>query len=291
MHKRLIDPRRLLPLVLLTLTLLSPSLVSAANPALPADPEQPTPTDQTADIPRANMATPFGYVYTVAPGDDIWLIAIAHGLDMEQLAADNDLEPPYWLHPGDKLWVAAEPAVVRQPTPVPPAPEPAPQPAAVAAAPAEAPAAEPAAAPAAEAAASAAPPAPAGISPDAQHILDAMNQQRAAFGLHPYIWSDQLAAAAQAHAQDLANRGWGSHVGSDGARLRTRYERVGYWAIYASENWANARDAQHGFDMWWYEPDWGAHRVNILGANYVEVGIGVAKGGWGYYYVADFGSR
>lgn len=349
MHKTPIDLRRLLPLVLLTLSLLTPSLASAAPQVQPAGPEQPTFSDLTADIPRPHQELPFGYVYIVKPGDDLWLIAVAHGLDMEALAAENHLEAPYWLQPGDKLWVSAEPAEVRHPAPA-AAAEPqagsyvvqagddvwqiatslgigmeelaaannldapylihpgdrltipgSPVPAAASETPAQqAPAATPAAAqetaPAASeeaaptASAEAAAPA-AGLSADAALILDAMNQKRVAFGLQPLIWSDQLAAAAQGHAQDLANRGWGSHVGSDGARLRTRYDRVGYWAIYASENWANTSNAQQAFDMWWFEPDWGPHRLNILGPNYVEVGIGIARGGWGSYYIADFGSR
>lgn len=356
MHKTPIDLRRLLPLVLLTLTLLTPSLVSAADSAQPADPEQPTPIEQPADIPRANATPAFGYVYTVQPGDDIWQIAVAHGLDMELLAAENSLEEPYWLQPGDKLWVSAAPAQVRRPAPsgqqqaaaaayivqpgddlwqiarsqgvdmdamaaanglVPPylihpgdrllipgqTAQTAPDQPPVQEPPAAPPASDQGAAPAtteqeapapdsADSSESAAPaPATGNLSPDSALILNNMNEKRAAFGLAPLIWSDQLAAAAQAHAEDLARRGWGSHVGSDGARLRTRYERVGYWATWASENWANARSPQQAFDMWWFEPDWGPHRLNILGPNYVEVGIGVAKGGWGYYYIADFGNR
>ncbi|MEZ4769339.1 MAG: LysM peptidoglycan-binding domain-containing protein [Caldilineales bacterium] len=359
MHKPPIDLRRLLPLVLLTLTLLTPSLASAANSAQPADPEQPIISEQPADIPRANEAAPFGYVYVVQPGDDLWQIATAHGLDMEALAAENNLEAPYWLQPGDKLWVPAKPAPVRPPVPAaaqpaaaaasyvvqsgddvwqiavahglseeelaaannlqPPywihpgdrlvipglpaqEPQPAPtpseaQPVAVAPEQQEAAPEQQEAAPEQQEAAAAAnelstqSTANDGISPDAALILNNMNERRAAFGLAPLSWSGQLAAAAQAHADDLARRGWGGHVGSDGAHLRTRLGRVDYWAVYASENWANASGPQHAFEMWWYEPDWGPHRLNILGPNYTEIGIGITQGGWGYYFVADFGSR
>lgn len=358
MHKPPIDLRRLLFLVLLTLTLLAPSRVSAADYAQPADPEQPIPSDQPADIQRVIDTPVPGYVYVVEHGDDIWLIAVAHGLDMEALAAENNLEPPYLLQPGDKLWVPAAPATVHHAAPaavqqaagatyvvqagddvwqiaishgvdmdalaaanniappyliypgdrlaIPgqPAQAETAQPAAQEpqAAPATAeqetapPAAEQQASPPASdssAASESAAPAPASgnLSPDSALILNNMNEVRAAFGRTPLIWSDTLATAAQAHAEDLARRGWGSHVGSDGAYLRTRYERVGYWATWASENWANARGPQQAFEMWWFEPDWGPHRVNILNSNYAEVGIGIAQGGWGYYYIADFGNR
>jgi uncharacterized protein YkwD len=122
-------------------------------------------------------------------------------------------------------------------------------------------------------------------------ILGLINERRTAHGLAALSWSSELAQAAQGHAEDCAQRGWGSHVGSDGARLRTRLSRAGYDAGYASENWANSRSAQHAFEMWWYEGPGGPHYENILGPNYTEIGIALAKGGWGYYVVADFGSR
>jgi uncharacterized protein YkwD len=157
-------------------------------------------------------------------------------------------------------------------------------------------AAEPAATPAAtpeataELAAAAVPDAesPANISEGARLILDLMNEKRVANGLAPLRWSDRLAQAAEAHAADCAQRGWGSHVGSDGASLRSRLARVDLYPGWASENWANARGAEQAFDMWWFEPPYGPHRLNILGASYDEVGIGLAAGGWGYYVVADF---
>ena len=101
-----------------------------------------------------------------------------------------------------------------------------------------------------------------------------------------------LALAAQAHAEDCAQRNRGSHVGSDGAKLAARLARVGYAARTSSENWANAQSVQHTFGMWWNEPKGrDPHRRNILNPRFTEIGIGVAKGPWGYYFVADFGGR
>ena len=99
-----------------------------------------------------------------------------------------------------------------------------------------------------------------------------------------------MAQAAQAHAEDCANRGWGSHQGSDGARLRTRLERVGVRPAYTSENWVFSRGPEQGVE-WWYNEPRGAdpHRRNILSGQYTEVGIGVAVGTQGhYYFIADF---
>ncbi len=43
--------------------------------------------------------------------------------------------------------------------------------------------------------------------------------------------------------------------------------------------------------MWFNEGPNGPHRRAILGSAYTEVGIGVARGSWGYYFIADFGGR
>lgn len=306
MHKRILELHRLLPFVLLT-TLVLPTIASAAGNAVPAGKEQPPASERPQDIPRSNATPMFGYVYMVEAGDDIWLIAVSHGLSMEALASTNNLEPPYLLHPGDKLWVPAEPAPIKRtpdPTPTPPPPPPAPIETATTAAADAQPLASPSEAPPApettpevEAAAAAAGAVTTGFaarapvtSDDAALILNLMNEKRTAYGLPALSWSAELTAAAQAHAEDCAWRGWGSHTGSDGARLRTRLARADYYPSWASENWANARGAQHAFDMWWYEGPGGVHYENIMGRNYSQAGVGIAKGGWGYYYVVDFGA-
>jgi lipoprotein NlpD len=50
--------------------------------------------------------------YTVAPGDTLYSIAFAHGLDFRALAADNGIPPPYTIHPGQVLQLAAPTAPV-----------------------------------------------------------------------------------------------------------------------------------------------------------------------------------
>jgi len=277
------EPLRLLALALLLSLILTP-IASAAGST---DTDPPPDEGRPPDVLSTGYTPAYGYAYTVQPGDDVWLIAVAHGITMEELVEANGLVEPYWIHPGDKLWVPAEPAEVKHPPPPQPDPEPEPEPAVPAAAEAspspEASPAEPVPAPSYDL--------PASIADWPVAIVGMMNEKRAEHGLPALTWSPELAQAAQAHAQDLAQRGWGSHVGSDGARLRTRLARAGYQADWASENWANARNLQHAFDMWWFEGPNGPHRLNILGPAYREVGIGIAKGGWGYYFVADFGSR
>ena len=117
------------------------------------------------------------------------------------------------------------------------------------------------------------------------------NQARAAEGLSPLAASSTLQQAAQLHAQDCAQRGFGSHTGSDGANTQTRVSRVGYAGRTWGENWAWARNTDRAFEMWFTEePPDGPHRKNILSSRYAEVGFGIVPSNGGFYFIADFGA-
>lgn len=45
--------------------------------------------------------------YTVAPGDTLYSIAFAHGMDFRELAARNNIASPYVIHPGQLLKLQA----------------------------------------------------------------------------------------------------------------------------------------------------------------------------------------
>jgi uncharacterized protein YkwD len=148
--------------------------------------------------------------------------------------------------------------------------------------------------PAPEAAATTAPPpsAPAGPADWPNYILVRINQVRTEHGLNTLAPVPELTLAAQAHAEDCAQRGWGSHVGSDGAVLKTRLERAGYFGRNWGENWVQARNAERAFEWWYGEiPPNDPHRRNILSPYYTEIGIGIAKTGSGFIFISDFGRR
>ena len=259
--------------VLLLLALLLPHPASATMLHREPGKEQPPLFEQQGANAYSSDVLGFGYLYTVRAGDDLWLIATAHGINMEELAALNGLKPPYWLQPDDTLWIPAAPAAVKhrvaaKTQAVPKATSPA---------------------PAAQVTAPAAASLPANVSDMAGRMLEMMNQKRVAYGLSALTWSPELAAAAQAHANDCSQRGWGSHVGSDGSRLRERLARAGYSPSWAGENWANTSGVQGAFDMWWFEGPGGPHYENIMHPNFTQAGIGVAHSTWGYYFIVDFG--
>ena len=241
MHRPLTTLSRLLLLLLLmVLAQPIPSALAAGHlttSAGPADPTEKSLSSQAA----------VGYVYTFQPGDTLWDIAAAHRISVETLIAANKLADPTLIHPGDWIFVPAErvamprrtpaPAPVKViPPPAPEQPKPAPEPAkANPPAPEQPkPAPEPAkpnppapeqpkpAPPAAasqpaQAASAAAAPQAKGLPPEIAEwpaqILAMMNEKRTSKGLHALTWSPEIAAAAQAHADDCQTPRLGQSCG------------------------------------------------------------------------------
>ncbi|NOX60625.1 MAG: LysM peptidoglycan-binding domain-containing protein [Chloroflexi bacterium] len=213
--------------------------------------------------------------YVVRPGDTIWRIATEYGVSVKALMQANRIGQPNMLVVGQVL-VIPGPALAPTPTPAPASPTPVEQ--------------TPSFSVASATSTPTPTPLPANIADWPRRIAEMINELRAEHGLPPLAWSDALARAAQDHANACARQDFCSHIGPDGSRLRDRLKRVGYEASWAGENWVYAHNAERGVE-WWYDEPPGAdpHRQNILASHYSEIGVGVARGRWGkYYIVANF---
>lgn len=106
-------------------------------------------------------------------------------------------------------------------------------------------------------------------------LLSDTNSQRSADHEAPLALSQQLSAAAQAKAEDMAQKDYWSHNSPDGRTPWSFITSAGYHYQMAGENLAygfgNAGDTVVG---WMNSP---THRANILNANYKDVGFGVAQ--------------
>ncbi|MDB5225502.1 MAG: hypothetical protein JWL87_454 [Candidatus Adlerbacteria bacterium] len=88
--------------------------------------------------------------------------------------------------------------------------------------------------------------------------------------------NETLNAAAQAKAQDMASKGYFSHVTPSGEQPWVWFERQGYNYVYAGENLAvRFNDSKDVVDAWMASP---THRANIAKAQYQEIGVGIAEG-------------
>lgn len=118
------------------------------------------------------------------------------------------------------------------------------------------------------------------------------DEARAQQGGQALAENELLDAAAQAKADDMAARGYFSHVGPDGEEPWVWLERAGYEYVYAGENLAvRFNDSKDVVDAWMASP---THRANIVKPNYTQIGVGLAegsyKGGRATFVVQYFGS-
>jgi len=236
-------------------------------------------------------ASRYWVVHVVKAGETLVSIAHEHGLKAAELKAVNGLVDADRIVIGQELVLPLDaPAVALAPTPT----------ASVTPLPTDTPTSPPAstagmtpslsaAPPTASATAAPVAPPPADVAAWPREVARLINETRAQHGLPPLIYNETLAQAAQAHANDCLQRGWGSHYGSDGSDERVRMERAGYDPVHWDESWAHTQSPQRAMDFWMDEaPPNDPHRRMILSPRFTEIGVGVVKPDWGYYIFADF---
>jgi len=121
-------------------------------------------------------------------------------------------------------------------------------------------------------------------------LLTLINTARTAAGVRTLNYDAQLAAAAQAHSDDMACHSLLSHTGSDGSSI---YQRI-LAAGYSPSDWAEiifgSGSAQQAFDWWMND---GPHRESILDPKLEDFGAGysyVKDSEYGSYFTVDFGT-
>lgn len=127
-------------------------------------------------------------------------------------------------------------------------------------------------------------------------LLAAHNAIRSAAGLGSLSANGKLAAAAQAHANDISRTGNLSHTGSGGTSPEDRIVAAGYPfgppGSAVGENLAGGQaDFEAAMDGWMNSPP---HRANILQPLYGEVGFGYTyrmQGKIRHVWVACFGTQ
>src|SRR6266566_1787559 len=138
----------------------------------------------------------------------------------------------------------------------------------------------------------AAPPSAGKYGATESRIFDLINAQREHQGLRPLVYNPQLDRMAKIQAENMARFQKMAHVIPDAIlpTLRDRARYVGYPFSRLAENVAlGYPNAQTVVEGWMYSK---GHRANILNAQVVETGIGVARSAaGGLYYCQVFGRR
>jgi len=122
-----------------------------------------------------------------------------------------------------------------------------------------------------------------------RQVFELLNSVRRKNGLSELTWSDDVAAVARLHSENMAKDHFFSHRGTDGSMVDDRADRVGLGAWRTiGENIAY----MHGFEnpaevavQKWMEST--AHRQNLLGPNWKESAVGVAMTDDGTYYMTQ----
>jgi uncharacterized protein YkwD len=113
-------------------------------------------------------------------------------------------------------------------------------------------------------------------SPMVEALVEAMNRERAAYGLQPLHLNAQLSLAAGDRIGDMFAKHYFDHVSPDGIDPFTWVDQRGYDYTEVGENLAvGYRNAGAVVDGWMHSP---AHRANILKGHFDEVGIALAAG-------------
>lgn len=130
---------------------------------------------------------------------------------------------------------------------------------------------------------------PANIS----ETLDAINAYRAEGDLPPYTINEQLAEAAQSHANDMACNSLFGHTGSNGSTIESRVQDSGYEYSFVTENVQGSYPPLTGQGVvnWWINDKTDLrHNRNLVSDTFTEIGIGYSFFDNFGYYVVVFGT-
>lgn len=107
----------------------------------------------------------------------------------------------------------------------------------------------------------------------------------------PLKWDDRLAAAALAHAEDMAINNYFSHTSMNGTSFSGWVKRTGYLYRRIGENIAATTDVQDVVALWLGSPD---HCANLMDGDFTEMGGAFALGRsekWETRWVQMLGKR
>jgi len=154
---------------------------------------------------------------------------------------------------------------------------------------APAPAPPGATAPAPTAASPAASPPPASLDAATQELLSLINNLRGRNNVPAFAYNDKLAQAALRHSQNMASTGQISHQVTGEPDRAQRVLEAGYTGQTTENIYAGSANPMDALDWWLADQTDPRHRTNIMGTDFQEIGIGIAKGAALTYYTLVFG--
>lgn len=108
---------------------------------------------------------------------------------------------------------------------------------------------------------------------DEDLFLAHVNDERGNVAVQPVVYNDLLTEAAQAHAEDLVENDYFSHIGLDGSTPADRVSETGYeWAWVAENLFQGSTKEEAAIETWMESTD--GHREAMLAEEAQEIGVG-----------------
>ncbi|EST39200.1 hypothetical protein N566_03340 [Streptomycetaceae bacterium MP113-05] len=117
-------------------------------------------------------------------------------------------------------------------------------------------------------------------------VLGLVNAERAKVGCSPVTAEPQLAALAETHSRDMAERGYFSHTTPDGESPWDRADAAGVEDM-GGENIARGQADAEAVMAAWMNSD--GHRANILNCDFRTLGVGAHFAPGGPWWTQAFG--
>lgn len=126
-------------------------------------------------------------------------------------------------------------------------------------------------------------------NPVERRAFEQTNAERMKHGLPPFAWDPDLCLMARNHSENMARRGFFSHVTPEGGRLRDRAKAVGimrYTILGENIAYNLGYDDPGAFavERWMLSP---GHRANILYTGFRAMAVGTSVGPDGSVYLTQ----
>ncbi|MFE5486266.1 CAP domain-containing protein [Streptomyces sp. NPDC056527] len=119
-------------------------------------------------------------------------------------------------------------------------------------------------------------------------IVSLANAEREKAGCSPLRSDGRLRSAAQAHADDMAERDYYEHTSPEGRDAGDRITAAGYaWSSWAENIHRGPKSPTAAMEDWMNSD---GHRRNILNCSFKDIGVGVKLTSNGPWWVQNFGT-
>lgn len=124
---------------------------------------------------------------------------------------------------------------------------------------------------------------PAELAPEVAAFVQLMNDHRDGLGCPALTWNVDVAYVAQAHSQDMVDRGFFAHTNPDGASPFDRLSDAGVGFSGAAENIAWGYPTGQSVLQGWLNST--GHRNNIENCNLTQHGVGLVGTHWTHVFI------